>query len=173
VTESGVPSAVPTTNAFLYIDTSNGHDTGIALVNPGSVDATVTMRAFQTDGTTSAGNGPATLKLSAGGYKAAFADQLISGLPTGFQGVAQISSTSPIVALTLRSLTNSRNETLLTTFPVADANQAAPAPIVFPQIADGLGFTTQFIFISAGGAASANVTLLDDNGAPMAIGFNP
>jgi hypothetical protein len=173
VTESGVPSAVPTANAFLYIDTSNGHDTGIALVNPGSVDATVTVRAFQTDGTTSAGNGPATLRLPAGGYKAAFADQLIEGLPGGFKGVAQITSTSRIVALTLRSLTNSRNETLLTTFPVADANQAAPAPIVFPQIADGLGFTTQFIFISAGGAASANVTLRDDNGAPMAIGLNP
>jgi hypothetical protein len=94
-------------------------------------------------------------------------------LPSGFKGVAEISATSPFAALTLRSLTNSRNDTLLTTFPVADANQPAPGPIVFPQIADGLGFTTQFIFISAGGTSSVNVTFTNDDGVPLAIGLNP
>jgi hypothetical protein len=131
------------------------------------------MRAFQPDGTVSAGDGPATLNVSGGSHKAAYAGQLISGLPIGFKGVAEISSTVPFVALTLRALTNSRNETLLTTLPVADANQSAPAPIVFPQIADGLGFTTQFIFISAGGAGSVNMTLLNEDGTPLAIGISP
>jgi hypothetical protein len=171
ITESGVPSAAPTTKARLYIDKSNGHDTGIALVNTGAAAGTLTMTAFQTDGVTAAGDGPATLNITAGGYRAAFAGQLISGLPSGFKGVAEISSTSPFAALTLRALTNSRNETLLTTFPVADANQPAPAPIVFPQIADGSGFTTQFIFISANGSASVNVNFTGDDGKPLPIGL--
>jgi hypothetical protein len=172
ITESGVPSAVPTTKARVYIDKSNGHDTGVALVNTGGIAAAITMTAFQTDGITPAGDGPATLNVTGGGYRAAFAGQLISGLPDGFKGVAEISSTSPFAALTLRALTNSRNETLLTTFPVADANQSAPAPIVFPQIADGLGFTTQFIFLSAGGTASVNVNFTADDGTPLEIGLS-
>jgi hypothetical protein len=173
ITESGVPSAVPTTDARLYVDESNGHDTGIALVNPGSANATITMLAFQSDGTTSAGNGPNIMNVVGGGHTAAFASQMISGLPGGFKGIAEIKASSPFVALTLRSLINNRNETLLTTFPVADATQPAPGPIVFPQIADGLGFTTQFIFISGGAAASVNVSFTNDDGSPLPIGLNP
>jgi hypothetical protein len=171
ITESGVPSALPTTKARLYVDKTNGHDTGIALINPGNTNATVTMSAFQTDGVTSVGS--SQFDVAGGGYRAAFAGQLVPGLPGGFKGVAEISATSPFVALTLRALINNRNDTLLTTFPVADAYQAAPAPIIFPQIADGLGFTTQFIFISASGTASVSVSFTNDDGSPLPIGLNP
>src|SRR5437899_8663393 len=44
-----------------------------------------------------------------------------------------------------------RGDFLLTTFPIADANQPAPSPIVFPQIVDGGGSKTQ----SISGATSA------------------
>ena len=47
ITESGVPSAVPTTKARIYIDKSNGHDTGIALVNLASTTTGITVRAYQ------------------------------------------------------------------------------------------------------------------------------
>jgi hypothetical protein len=77
------------------------------------------------------------------------------------------------VAVTLRELINNRKDTLLTTFPLAD-DQPAPGPIVFPQIADGLGFTTQFIFISANLAtASVSVSFTNDDGSPLPIGLNP
>ncbi len=46
----------------------------------------------------------------------------------------------PFAALTMRSLNNERNDFLLTTFPTADVNWAAPAPIVFPQPVAGGGF---------------------------------
>ena len=98
--------------------------------------------------------------------------QLVSGLPDGFKGVAELSSGSPFVALTLRKLTNGRGDSLLTTFPVADLSQPAPSPIVFPQIADGSGFTTQFIFISASGTASVLVNFAADDGSPLSIGLN-
>jgi hypothetical protein len=153
------------------VDKSNGHDTGIALVNPGNAASGVTVKAYQTDGVTSIGTSQ-TVNVAGGGHKAAFAGELVSGLPTGFKGVAEISSTSPFVALTLRSLTNSRGDTLLTALPVADPSQTAPSPIVFPQIADGAGFTTQFVFISASGPASVSVSFARDDGTPLSIGLN-
>ncbi len=173
VTESGVPAAAPTTLARLYIDKSAGHDTGIAIVNPSGTAGSVVLKAFRTDGITSAGSGPATVNLAPGGHKAAFAGELISGLAVGFTGVAELSSSTPFAALTLRSLTNARGDFLLTTFPVADATQQAPSPIVFPQIADGAGYSTQFIFISAAGAASVSVNFTGDDGAPLIIGRTP
>jgi hypothetical protein len=155
------------------VDKSNGHDTGLAIANPGSTAGSVTVQAYQKDGITTAGNGTSTLTLAANGHRAAFAGEIVSGLPSGFTGVAELSSTSPFVALTLRSLTNKRGDFLLTTFPVADATQPAPSPLVFPQIADGAGYSTQFIFISATGSASVGVDFVGDDGLPVTIGRIP
>jgi hypothetical protein len=104
------------------------------------------------------------------GYKAAFADQFISGLPEGFTGLLDISSTTPFAALTLRSLLNERHDFLITTFPIADETQPAPSPIVFPQIVDGGGYTTQFILISAGEASSTILSFYDGTGTPTDFG---
>jgi fungalysin metallopeptidase (M36)/pre-peptidase/fungalysin/thermolysin propeptide len=172
VTESGVPSAVPTTKARVYVDKSNGHDTGLAIANPGAA-ATVTIRAFQKDGATVAGNASATVNLAANAHDARFVGELISGLPSGFVGVAEFTSTTPIVALTLRSLTNARNDFLLTTFPIADANQAAPTPIVFPHIAMGGGYVTEFIVISATGSGAVEIRFYGDDGAQIGVQHNP
>jgi hypothetical protein len=84
-----------------------------------------------------------------------------------------IASASPFAALTLRSLNNSRGDELLTTFPVAEFNQAAPFPIVFPQIADGGGFKTQFILLSAGAGANTTLNFFTDNGSALAVAKKP
>ena len=83
----------------------------------------------------------------AGGHSSAFADQFMAGLPGRTTGVLDISSTKSFAVLNLRSMVNERRDFLMTTFPVADANAAAPWP-VFPQVADGGGYTTEFILIS-------------------------
>jgi hypothetical protein len=173
VTESGIPSAAVTSRARLYVDKSKGHDTGLAIGNPGSSPITVTMQAFQTNGAETA-SGPVTLTIPANGHTAKFVGDLISGLPAGFTGIADLTSNSNFAPLTLRSLTNTRGDFLLTTFPAPDVNQPAPTPIVFPQIADGAGYTTQFIFISsAGGSASVSVNFISDDGLPLTIGRIP
>jgi hypothetical protein len=172
VTETGIPSAVPTTHARLYIDKSGSHDTGVALANPGASALSVTMQVFKADGT-SAGIAPGTVNISGSGHSAKFIGELVSGLPAGFTGVLDLTASSPFVPLTLRSLTNSRNDFLLTTFPAADVTTPAPSPIVFPQIADGGGYTTQFILISATGAATVTVDFVGDDGTPIGIARNP
>jgi hypothetical protein len=167
VTESGIPATVPTTHARVYVDRSKGHDTGIAIAGANSAPS-ISLAAYQADGITPAGTG-SSFNLSSNGHAAAFAGQLVSALPAGFIGVLDISAPQPFVALTLRSLVNGRNDFLLTTFPIADFNQPAPSPIVFPQIADGGGYATQFIFLSPGGSLALTTKLFDDSGRPLAL----
>jgi sugar lactone lactonase YvrE len=167
VSESGIPSAVPTTHARIYVDLSGSHNTGLAIANVSGSNALITINGYQLDGATAAGRSQDPIPLSAKGYKAAFTDQLISGLPEGFVGVLDISSTRPFAALTIRGLTNERDEFLMTTFPVADENRSAPSPVVFPQVADSGGYITEFILISAGQTASTTLGYYDESGMPI------
>jgi hypothetical protein len=166
VSESGIPATMSTTHARVYVDLSGNHDVGLAVANVNAAFASITINAYQTDGATSIGTSQGPLQLAAGGHNAQFADQLISGLPSGFTGVLDISSTTPFAAVTVRSLTNERGDFLMSAFPVADLTQAAPSPIVFPQIADGGGYITEFILISSGQAASTTLNYYDENGTP-------
>jgi sugar lactone lactonase YvrE len=170
VSESGVPSSVPTTHARVYVDLSGGHNTGIALADAGFAAPMITIKAYQADGVTNAGTGQGSLQLARGGHDAQFADQFIKGLPADFKGVLDISSPTSFAAVTLRSLSNERKDFLITTFPVADANQIAPSPITFPQIADGGGYTTQFIFIGAGAPSAMTLSFYDNEGKPLIVG---
>jgi sugar lactone lactonase YvrE len=169
-TESGIPATVSTTHARIYVDLSGGHDTGLAIANPTNANASITITAFQSDGVTGIGTSQGPLPLLPNGYSAFFADQLIAGLPAGFTGVLDITSSTPFAALTVRSLTNERNDFLLATFPIADMTVGAPSPIVFPQIADGGGYVTQFILIGAGGASSVTLNYYGEDGKPLAVG---
>jgi hypothetical protein len=174
VTESGVAATTITTHARVYLDKSGNHDTGLAVVNPGSSSIRITATAYQSDGVTPAGNGPGTVDLVPLGHDAKFAGQFIAGLPDGFTGVLDLSSAAPFAALTLRSLTNARGDFLVTTFPIADANQSPLAPLIFPQIADGGGYQTQIILLSTSGAASTiTVDYLGNDGLPIAVGQRP
>jgi hypothetical protein len=170
VSESGIPSGTATMHARIYVDLSGNHNTGLAIANiVSSSGSSITINAYQIDGVTAAGNSMEPIPLAANGYKAAFADQFVTGLPEGFSGVLDIRSTAPFAALTLRSLVNERDEFLMTTFPVADANQPAPSPMIFPHIADGGGYTTEFILLSPGGAATTTLHLYDETGNPMEV----
>jgi hypothetical protein len=171
VTETGVPSVTPTKHAHIYVDKSRGHDTGLAIANPGSSTIRVTATAYELDGTTRAGAGPGNVDLAALGHDARFAGQFISWLPDGFVGVLDLVSQSPFTALTLRSLTNARGDFLITTFPIADVNQAPPGPLIFPQIASGGGYQTQIILLNtSGGATTMSVNYFGNNGAPIPVG---
>ena len=165
VSESGVPATGATTHARVYVDLSRNHSTGLAIANVRSTEAGITIKAFQYDGTTPIGTNPEPLLLAADGHHAGYADQLVPGLFPGFTGVLDISSETPFAALTLRSQNNERGDQLMTTFPVADATRPAPSPATFPQVADGGGYMTEFILISAGGEASTVLFFYDESGA--------
>jgi hypothetical protein len=165
--ESGVPATVPTKHARIYVDLSRSHNTGLAIANAGSSSASIAINAYYDDGNTLAGTSQGPLSLAGNGYRAQFADGFIADLPAGFTGILDIISDTDFAALTLRSLTNERNEFLMTTFPVADANRVPPAPVIFPQVVDGGGYMTEFILISATGSSNATLSIYDENGAPF------
>jgi hypothetical protein len=170
VTESGVPTTVSTIHARIYVDLSEWHNMGLAIANPTSTNANITITAFQMDGVTAIGTNQGPIQLSANGHSAHFAGEFISGLPAAFTGVLDITSPTPFAALTMRSLANERNVFLLATFPVADMTASAPSPIIFPQIADGGGYVTQFILLGTSGASSTTINLYGNDGTPLAIG---
>lgn len=170
VAECGVPAAAATNHARVYIDLSDGHNTGVAIANAAGTDASITMKAFQSDGVTGIGTSQDPLRLAGNGHSAKFASEFIAGLPAGFAGVLDMTSATPFAALTLRSLLNERHDFLMTTFLVADANQAVPSPVVFPQIADGGGFITQVILVSSGSGSSTTLSFFDDDGNPLVVG---
>jgi hypothetical protein len=169
VSESGIPAVAATTHARVYVDLSENHNTGLAIANVSSTSSSIVVNAFQKDGVTAAGISKQLDPLPANGYTASFADGFVTGLSAGFTGVLDITG-GAFAALTLRSLNNERGDFLMTTFPVADVNKAAPSPIVFPQIADGGGYMTQFILISAGGSSSMVMNFYGANGEPLAVG---
>jgi hypothetical protein len=171
ITESAIPATVSTTHARVYVDLSGDHNAGLAIANVDSTAASITINAFQTDGATGIGTNHGPLQLAGGGHDAQFADQLITGLPAGFTGVLDIISTTPFVAFTIRSLINERGDPLMTAFPIADANRAAPSPIVFPQIADQGGSVTEFILLSVNDRSSTTLNFYGDNGSPLTLYF--
>ena len=152
------------------MDLSGNYNTGLAIANIVAADADIIINAFQEDGITGIGTSQGPLQLTGYGHDAKFADQLISGLPEGFTGVLDISSATQFAALTIRSLYNENDDFLMTTFPVADVTRPAPLPIVFPQIADGGGYSTQFIFLSPSGESSSTIRFYDEDGTSLAVG---
>ena len=167
VSESGVPAAGSSTHARVYVDLRSNHNVGLAIANLEATAANITINAFQMDGSTGVGTSAGPLALPGNGHSAQFANQLINGLPASFTGVLEITSPTPFTALTLRSLDNERNDFLMTTFPIADAGQSAPSPIIFPQIADGDGYVSEFILLSSGAPSSSLLDYYDESGGPF------
>jgi hypothetical protein len=116
VSESGIPSAEATTHPRVYVDLSANPNTGLAIANIAETDDSIKIRAFQMNGFSPAGDSQEPLILHPSGYRAAFADQFIQGLPENFTGLPDIRSATPFAALTLRSMLNERHDFLMTRF---------------------------------------------------------
>src|SRR5207302_1095796 len=104
---------------------------------------------------------------------AKFLNDIFPSLPNPFKGVLRITTTSSGLSVVgLRTRINERSDFLITTTP--PANESSPAtstPMFFPQVADGGGYTTQFILFSgtAGQATSGNVQFVKQNGSAWVI----
>jgi hypothetical protein len=77
------------------------------------------------------------------------------GLP--FRGLLRITSFSSIAVAAVRARYNENSSFLITTTPVSnEASSVSTAELVFPQIVDGGGYTTQFVLFS--GITDQNTT---------------
>jgi len=162
VTEAGVPDSPLITSGRIYAEVSaDGFvNTGVAMVNPNTQDATITIEIRDTAGTLLSARPPITLKAigspcnpGAGdcNHMASFLDQAPYLVSQGFQGTVTFTSTVPISIIALRSLLNERapKDFLLTTLPVLNlAAGASSGTQVIPHFAAGGGWTTQIILLN-------------------------
>jgi sugar lactone lactonase YvrE len=179
LSEAGVPAA--SGPAFRMYGESSGMasapgsiQAGIAVANNAAAGVPVTFELFNLDGSTAGLPAPVSITLPAYGHIAKFLSELFPNppLPNPFQGVLRISTTSTpgISVVELRTRYNELGDFLITTTP--PTNETAPsnaAPSFFPQLADGGGYTTQFILFSgrAGQTAAGIMQLFTDSGGAL------
>jgi hypothetical protein len=132
---------------------------GIAIANNSSTAATVNIELLTIDGSSTGLNTSVTVP--ALGHVSRFVQQLFPSLNVSFEapfrGMLRITSFSSIAVVAIRTQYNELGTFLMTTTPVSnEASTASTAELVFPQIVDGGGYTTQFILFS--GIANQNTT---------------
>lgn len=119
--ETGVPASPLLEDFSLFVDQEGNRRTGLAMVNPGSSTATVTLRLFDLN---FAEQATVTRFIEPGAHLPQFVDELFS-LPEGFkQGMMTVESTEPLSALTLRE----------TDDPSLEFPEDVPALAAFPVI---------------------------------------
>ena len=92
-----------------------------------------------------------------------------AALPLPFQGMIRFSGGS-INIVGLRSRINSRGDFLITTMlPIDETKPPSTQELVFPHLASGGGYTTQFILLSgtAGQTSNGALWLFSQNGQPL------
>ena len=177
ISEAGVGAIAPTIRARIFVDSdlASGEkvQTGVAIASPNG-PARVEFRLLDAQGALLDSRqlevcDPASC--TERGHLAKFADELFPGRLEGqaFSGLLEIESVAaqegaaplPVVPITLKLTTNSRNEPILTTLPVADLEQISSAQqLVLPRIGFGEGFSTRLILINRDTSGSSQLTLL-------------
>src|SRR5262249_46970864 len=171
VSEAGVP-ALPSSSAFrMYAESSASVQTGIAISNPGASNATVNFELTNLDGSSTGLTGTTTVPAT--GQVAMFLNQTAgsSPLPASFKGVLRISGANVFVT-GLRGRYNERGDFLITTTaPVDETAAPSTAEMVFPQLADGGGYTTQVILFSgaAGQSMIGVLQFVTQSGQPLSL----
>jgi hypothetical protein len=175
---AGVPPVAPGTAFRMYAEVAGDFanaavgsiQTGLAVANLSATTATVNLELFKLDGSSTGLVG--TMAVPGNGQQATFLNQIpgFGSLPLPFQGVLRASSTSNISVMGLRGRYNERQDFLMTTTP--PANESAPpavTPLFIPHLADGGGFTTQFVLFSgtAGQSSSGMLQFFAQSGSGL------
>jgi hypothetical protein len=178
VSEAGVPGI--NGSAFrMYAEESapsgiGAVQTTLAVVNLDTAVSTVNLALTTLDGTPIA---TATLTVQGNAQVARYLHELFPTLTFPFKGVLRLAggNAAGLSMVGLRLRTNERSEILVTTTP--PTNEGAPLSInevLFPQIVNGGGFTTQFILFSGanGQASSGNLKFFSFDGTPLSLTVN-
>jgi hypothetical protein len=171
VTEAGVGNSQPLTKFVIPVDVTGAFDTGLALFNPNTGPASVTLSLYDSNGTAAAS--PKVLPtLGRNAHLATFVDQQFS--ISNFRGTLVVQSSVAISALTLRQ-NSSRSAPTYTSLPVVPwPSSQAGVTMNFPQVANGsygsISFKTSFlIFNTASSTANVVLALTQDNGSPFTV----
>ncbi len=145
--------------------------TAIAIANPTSTPASVTLDLYGNDGAPIGLSD--SVAIPANGQIAVFLNQIpgLSRLSSNFQGVLRVSSASTVAVSALRAHYNERSDFLITaTLPVSETDLPQSTELLFPYFAIGSGCEMQFVLFSGRAAASSGtVYFFDQNGTPLSL----
>lgn len=176
VSEAGVSGTVLGSAFRIYSEVSGDVDhaasgsiqTGFAIANGNAaINATVTLDLMNLAATVLR---TATVTIPANGQAAMFLSQIaeFKDMPLPFNGVLRLRSsvTGGIAVTGLRGRYNERGEFLFASTPPIAEGVPTNGEVVFPHIADGGGYTTQFILMSsaASQAAAGSLNFYDATG---------
>ncbi|MBI4481706.1 MAG: IPT/TIG domain-containing protein, partial [Acidobacteria bacterium] len=170
VTETGVPSARPTTAARIFAEIHGSRiKTGLAIANPNERPANVSVTLSSADGLRVIAS--TTLGVPARGQIAKFIPDLLRNVPEVFEGVLTIASDVAVAVVTLRLTINERDESVLSTLPVADLRaEVSSGAVCLPHMADGEGLTTQFVLLNPTSTSlKGRLVLFAQDGNPLAV----
>ena len=179
--QAGTLAADLTTNATLFVNVSDrlGRNSGVALINPWTQDARITLTIRREDGVSL---GSKTIFVPARSQTS----QLITGLfsdlqsfPRELAGMMTVKSTMPVGILALRF-----RGPIFSTEPITRLDQAISLPVllpgvggsgalVFPQFAVGGGWATEFVIANLDTTILRfRIDIFAQDGSPMAVSLN-
>jgi hypothetical protein len=173
ISEAGVGASPALTDFVLPVDSTGSALTGLALFNPGTADASLTLTLFNADGSL-AGTMPAALAKES--HMAAFVGLNLAGqfFPSigNFRGTMRVQSSAAISAVVLRQYQTSAT-TCFTSLPVVPRSSSKTS-LNLAHAANGsygsITFRTSFlVFNLSSSAADVTLALTDDNGAPFSV----
>jgi copper type II ascorbate-dependent monooxygenase-like protein len=171
LSEAGVPASRLLSRGRLAAQRTGDVRSGLAIANPNNERAAVSF--FFTDANGQNGSS-GTISIPANGQISGFLDGEPFNGPSSFSGSLTFSSSIPVAAVALRGLINERSDLLWTTLPVVELGSAAStAPAVFPDFADGGGWTSEITLVNpTDNPISGALQFADQFGQPMAVAIN-
>jgi len=96
-------------------------------------------------------------------------------LASPFEGVIRVTSPQGVTGTAFIAVFNERGDTLYTTTGPLSENAGSPQQLVFPHIAEGGGYTTQFVVIGGvSGQGNAGVLrFFTEEGSPLNLTLAP
>jgi len=184
-TQAGVLPPDLTTSALMFVDSSGrlSKSLGVAIVNPNSSDAGVTLTLKKGDGTTAAST---TLTVLSKHQTSKFINELFAGtpsVPSEITGTLAITSSGtgslPVSVIGLR-FRGSNFSTLPATnlAPVSPAPASAsallgPGAVLLPQFAAGGGWATELVMVNSNSTPmNVRVDLFKPDGSPLTATLN-
>jgi hypothetical protein len=181
-TQAGVLPSAMTTHAMLFVSTDGrlSKNIGVAIANPGTSDALVTMTLRDDTGGILATTTP--IKVTGGTQITRFVTELFStqpSVPQDMTGTMDITSGIPVAVIGVRyrginfSTMPATNLTAPSPVPVIGNGIGGSNAVILPQFATGGGWATEIILANTGAAAlTVRVDLFGQDGLPLIATLN-
>jgi hypothetical protein len=170
VTTAGLPAIRNGTGFRLYVEATGATQSGLAIANPSSSPVSVDLELMRLDGSSTGFS--TKLNLPANGQTSEFLTEIseFASLPVPFQGMLRIASPVPVAVAGLRGRINERRDFLITTtLPVDEAAATTSPELLFPEFAEGSGYSMQFILL--GRDSGGMIYFFNQAGQPVNLQF--